>query len=184
MQVALESATAPQLEMFLRIAGLDVPRQYRGDLASLLQLHRSSRLPDTLYLPDTSLSPASPASVKGLDELFTEELTDDGERWIRIRIGGDLHGEDKNSIVPVSCGNKTVWLPRNKDMVVRERFVRVLNDARERRLRQASGDGSDKFSDGEYYEEHRHPFSLVGVLGFVKDGQPTDLPPGVEIVRH
>ena len=182
MQVAVETATAPQLETFLRIAGLDVPPQFKGDLANLLELHRSSKLPDTLYLPDDVPSSASPASVKGLDELFTEELTNATERWIRIRLGGDLYGEDKNSIVPISCGNSSIWLPRNKDIVVRERFVRVLNDSRERRMRQANGDGSGKFSEGEHYEEHRHPFSLVAVLGLVTAGKPTDLPHGVEVI--
>ena len=184
MQIALESATAPQLETFLRIAGLEVPQQFHGDLANLLELHRSSKLPDTLYLPDDLPSLATSASDKGIDELFAEELTDGTERWIRIRLSGDMYGEDKNSIVPVACGNSTVWLPRNKDIVVRERFVRVLNDARERRMRQASGDGSDKFSDGEHYEEHRHPFTMVSVLGLVAAGYPTDLPPGVETIRN
>ena len=184
MQVDLQAATTKQLETFLRIAGVDVPTNYVGDMANLLELHNSARLPDTLFIPDTM--PALPASTpaQGLDEMFAEELTDETERWMRIRLGPDLYGQDKASIVPVSHKTLNVWLPRNQDVVLRERFVRVLHDARERRMRQSVGDGTMKFSEGEWYEEHRHPFSLVGVLGLVRDGLPTDLPKGVALIRN
>ena len=184
MQVELAEANAQQVATFLRIAGIEIPQHYVGDLPNLLELHRSARLPDTLFLPDTMPAVPSSTPAQGLDEMFATELTDETERWMRIRLGPDMYGEDKSSIVPVSHKTLTVWLPRNQDVVLRERFVRVLHDARERRMRQAVGDGTMKFSEGEWYDEHRHPFSLIGVLGLVRDGQPTDLPTGVVLVRN
>ena len=183
MQVELTEATPQQVATFLRIAGVEVPPALAGDLSNLLELHRTARLPDTLFLPDTMPSVAS-SPAQGIDEMFAEELTDETERWMRIRLGPDMYGEDKASIVPVSHKTLNVWLPRNQDVVLRERFVRVLHDARERRMRQAVGDGTMKFSEGEWYYEHRHPFSLVGVLGLVRDGLPTDLPVGVALIRN
>ena len=175
-------ATARQLVEYLELNGIDVPAAIRSEKDELVQLVETAKLPDPIFVSEEVQQVE--ASVDGLSDLFSRDFTEEAEHWCRIRLAADQHAEDKGSAVPVIHGNDVVFLPRMKDLVVRERFLRVLNDARELRVVQAAGDGmSEKFSEARKVMEFRAPFTFLGTYGLVSEGSPQNVPDGVQVIR-
>ena len=101
-------------------------------------------------------------------------------------MGDDPYGEDgRESTQHVSHGTDTIWLKRNRDYIIRERFARVLRDAQERRVKQTGDDTSvTRLAASETYLVPRVPHTFVGCYGFVSDGPPEDVPAGVEVISR
>ena len=182
---AAKDATCEELAEFLEFHGVAAPESIRGDKAELLDMLQRSRLPDRIIVSAVGDSPALQPS-EDLSQFFIEPFDDTRERWCRIRIARDIHAEDEGSAVPVIHRTDLVFLPRNKDIVIRERFLRVLNDAKETRKRQEITDGfstGGHFSSARAYVEERAPLQFFGTVGLVKDGPPK-VPAGVHVYQQ
>ena len=173
-KVPVAEATVPQLTAWLKLHELDQPAAAtREELINAVTL---AQLPSYVIVSETTGAEAPEAT--DLDELFAEPLDFDLERWMRIRFDEDSNAEDKESVIQVGYDSDVVNLRRQRQLCVRERFVRVLNDSKEVHVVQPRNDGTGKFSEARQYLRHRHPFTFLGVAGLVKDGIP-DLPDDV-----
>ena len=174
-------ATKGELSEFLSLHELSpAPSSTKADLLELL---KTAQLGDTILVSNEPAVAADPFMTENLDEMFLQEFIIENERFMRIRLQEDTNGEDKDSSVPVIYDTDRVFLPRQRDIVIRERFVRVLNDAKQMHTTQSQGDGSQKFSAAKKHTSHRHPFTFMGVVGRVADGIPPNLPPTTIVIR-
>ena len=181
LRKAAKDATLGELVIFIELHGIDVPASLRSQKLELISLMKSANLPDPITVAADGDEPVRVSDDLG--NLFETEFSDETERWVRIRLARDIHAEDEGSAVPVIYKHDRVFLPRLRDIVVRERFVRVLNDAKEGRVKQAAGDGTQKFSEATKYFEERAPFTFLGTCGLVSQGPPTGLPATVHVIQ-
>lgn len=179
----VEDATAAELYEFLLLNGVEVKPYQKTRKADLLELHKLSNLPNPIYVAEATGDPSVPAS-SDLTDLFSRPFDASQERWCRVRLLADKYGEDKQSVQTVIHKSDIIHLPRGKDVVIRERFLRVIHDAKEIRYDQAVSDGTGKFSEAVAVEEERVPLSFRGTLGLVADGLPQNVPEGVQVIYH
>ena len=178
----VEDATAVELYEFLLLNGVEVRPYQKSRKADLVEFHKLSNLPDPIYVAEIAADAAEPAS-SDLTDLFSQPFNAERERWCRVRLLADKYGEDKQSVQTVIHKSDIIHLPRGRDIVIRERFLRVINDAKEIRYDQAVADGTGKFSEAIAVEEERVPLSFLGTLGRVSEGMPQNVPEGVIVIH-
>ena len=183
-QIAAQDATAKQLADYIGAHDIEIAASQRRSKKDLLELLKSAKLGDPILVADSTPGSEHQQTSDELAERFAEPMDDKNERWCRIRFAPDNHGQDKESIIPICHNTDLIWVQRNKDVVIRERFLRVVCDAVEHRVSQTGGDGSSqKFSEAQHYTEQRYPFTFMGFCGLVSDGPPDGLPETVHIIQ-
>ena len=178
-RIAAKEATDEQLRTWLDT--MEVPQPSNATRGELLEAFKLAQLPDWITVSEAGLGDLPP-QVQDLDTMFAKPLVFNEERWFRVRFGEDMNADNKESAVEIIYGNDIVHLPRNRQLCIRERFVRVLHDAQETHVVQAGGEGTGKFSEAKRYMRLRHPFAFLGVAGFVRDGDPPNLTDDVLVI--
>ena len=179
-RVTASEATTEQIADYIEFNGIDLTTQTRRDRDHLLAIIASAKLADPIVVrPAEALAPQ--VSMAG-EEYLRQEFDLENERWIRVQIGLDEKSKSKKrSIVPLIYHTDSVWVPRGVDVVLRERFVRVLKDAKATTVSQDNLDG--KFSDAQIIEVFPYPHQVLQILGRCADGEPKGLPEDVRLIR-
>ncbi len=177
-QVAIGDATDKELLKFATEgAGLQVkPRAKREELIDFLKTAGHTHW-ITIVEAAPSLMPGTQAPAD------TDEFDPENERWARVKF----HlAAGQNGLVPVfvSVNEIFAYLPRGVDLVIRERFYRVIRDCRELHYEQqtnADGEAVGRFRDHQVKEVERYPLTFLGWLGYVKNGPP-EVGPNVHVI--
>ena len=185
-KIAVAEATAAQLTEFLLLHGINVPRRIRENREELVALHARGKMPDPIYASEDSPPETGSETFSG-EDLLNKPFDIENEKWVAAKISPDSQGKNTHSAVFLAVNGQRVRLRRGIITVFRERFYRVLANAKETRYSQATQDGvPTKFADAIETQVERFPHQFMGVKGLVKDGppHPDALPAGALVVTQ
>lgn len=183
-QIPVGDATANQLRAYLEASGVPVSRSQQRDKTAMRQLHDNAVLGDNIWVSDEPRA-ATPIRPDDMTSRFADDFDLDDERWCRLNLQADQNSKNRDSVVPVIHKNISLFLPRMKDIVIRERFLRVLDMAVERRVTQATDtEGRMSLNAQQVTLEHRYPFHFLGFYGKVSDGPPEGIPDDVQVYHQ
>ena len=169
-KVPMEEASSEQIYEFLLVSGIDnIPESQKNDRGALIGYLETAQLAKGgVYVADESWNPKQPVSNTEIGEYDPEN-----EHWVRIRFSPMNNAGKADSLVFASVNGEWVRLPRGKDIVVRERFWRVISECIETRTKQSPG---TQLSEAVKIQTERYPHQFFGFCGLVKDGPPIGIP--------
>ena len=185
-KIAVKESTAAQLTEFLLLHGIPVSRNIRNNREELVSLHSQAKLPDPIYASEENAPETGSEAFSGEDMVSTP-FDPKNEKWVMAKIAPDSLGKNTHSAVFLAINGQRVRLRRGIVTVFRERFYRVLVNAKETRYSQATQDGRPtKFSESMETQIERLPHQFLGIKGLVKDGPPSadTLPAGALVVTQ
>lgn len=176
-KIPIEEATYQQLLEYADLENLELSpneRRSRDKIAARLQVSGAAAGGITVFNSDSQL---------GFKPGEKIEWDENREKWVRIRIQLD-QGESKDAPVFCQVNDDTVYVPRGKDVVVRQRFVRMLQNSIEERVNQRFNSKGlvDKEVGDERVQVERYPHSIHSFHGFVDEGPPTGVPEGCVVI--
>ena len=173
--VPTEEATAGQICKFLDMLSVPYPRSYKDDKSKLLIVLENAQLGRDGILV---LKPIPKQTTAIIDEWDEKK-----ERWCLLQILPENLGAEEDAPAYVGINDEFMYIPRNKLVVIRERFYRHLSGASFFQTIQFSASDGDevakKYKDAKRFEVPLYPHSFKGTVGFVSDG-----PPPAEMVPH
>ncbi len=182
--IPVAEATDQQIVEFLEALNIPVSDKKRGNRSALMAVMESAQVGQQGIFVANPVRTTVPDS--GVHDFLSAEWDEDNETWVHLRILPDVRGGDETSPVYASINYDKIHMPRGVDIVVRERWVRNLNQAHEGRTIQFSGSEADagttkKLAEAKRTEVQKYPFTFYGTLGRVKDGPPKKVPAGAKV---